>query len=183
MEALMNHALHIAVADEIQKHLADPYKLFKDTACDGSQHLSLFVGKRKARDTHMCDVDLLIVSEDRVRVIIEIEEFGFIPTKICGKFLQSGFADHFICDQRSKPVVPYNNSVLFIHVLDGSKWNRQKTGKDLQAHLIEKKIHNMLSFKGNNITAYQLFIVQGVNDLENLELVGSAVANVLDQLT
>ena len=175
----MDHPLHKAVADELQKHLADPYKLFKDTACGGKKHLPLFIGNKKERSTHMCDVDLLIVSEGHVRVILEIEESGFLPTKICGKFLQSAFADHFICDQRSKPVVPYNNSVLFIHVLDGSKWNRQETGKDLQAHLIEKKIHNMLSFNGSNITDYHLFVVQGVNDCIGIEFVGKYISDAL----
>ena len=83
----MSHSFHLAVAKQIDRLRAGRGKLFQDPACDGKQHLSLFVGKVKERETHMCDVDMLIVSEGLVRIIVEIEESGFIPTKICGKFL------------------------------------------------------------------------------------------------
>ena len=83
----MSHSFHLAVSSQIDKQRAGRGKLFQDPACGGTQHLSLFVGDTKERETHMCDVDMLIVSEGLVRVIVEIEESGFNPTKICGKFL------------------------------------------------------------------------------------------------
>jgi hypothetical protein len=175
----MDHPLHFAIAVEIQKRIPTHCELFKDTACGGAQHLPLFVGKKKGRDTHMCDVDLIIISKNKVRCIVEIEESGFLPTKICGKFLQSAFATHFIYNVQPNLEVPYGDRVLFVQVLDGSKWNQQKTSKYKQANLIENKIRNMLSFKGSNITDYHLCIIQCVDDFENLESVGAVVANVL----
>lgn len=58
----MGHPLHLAVADEIESHLNGRAELVRDPACGGSQQLPLFIGQRKARDTRMCCVDLLIIS-------------------------------------------------------------------------------------------------------------------------
>jgi hypothetical protein len=175
----MNHPLHFAVAEELQKRLAGRGELIKDSACGGTQHLPLFVGATKRRCTRMCDVDLLIVSEGQVRVIVEIEESGFLPTKICGKFLQSAFATHFIHDLRPDPEVPYGKSVLFVQVLDGSKCLNEGTQKDKQGGLIEQKIRSVLPLKGSSITGYHLFFVRGISDRASLESVDAAVSAAL----
>jgi hypothetical protein len=133
----------------------------------------------KGRDTRMCDVDLLIVSGGRVMVIVEIEESGFLPTKICGKFLQSAIATHFIHDSRPEPALPYGNCVLFVQVIDGSKCLKQGTRKDQQGKQIEQKIRSMLPLKGSSITDYCLFFVQGVDDRAGLESVSAAVSDAL----
>jgi hypothetical protein len=70
----------------------------------------------------MCCVDLLVRSSGTVRAIVEIEESGFLPTKICGKFLQAALATHFIHDLNTEPAIPYADEVIFIQVLDGSKF-------------------------------------------------------------
>jgi hypothetical protein len=108
----MSHPFHLEVAKELKDLLADRGVLFQDPACGGKQHLPLFVGHTKVYETHICDVDMLMISEGQVRVIVEIEESGFIPTKICGKFLQSVFATHFIQDSRPEHVFPYGKGVL-----------------------------------------------------------------------
>ena len=90
----MSHPLHIAIAASIKQHLGELGELLCDPACGGKQHLPLFVGTRKGRDTRMCCVDLLVILSGKIRVIVEIEESGFHPTKICGKFLQSVLATH-----------------------------------------------------------------------------------------
>jgi hypothetical protein len=175
----MPHTFHLAVAKELKKRLAGRGELFQDPACGGAQHLPLFVGHIKERETHMCDVDMLIVSEGLVRIIVEIEESGFIPTKICGKFMQSAFATHFIQDSRPEHVFPYSNRVLFIQVLDGSKSLKPGTSKDSQAELLEEKIRSILPVKGSTITAYHLVFVGGVNNPDGLESVGAAVSDAL----
>jgi len=178
----MSHSFHLAVAKQIDRLRAGRGKLFQDPACDGKQHLSLFVGKVKERETHMCDVDMLIVSEGLVRIIVEIEESGFIPTKICGKFLQSIFATHFIQDSRLDHVFPYSKRVLFIQILDGSKFNKTGTSKYLQARLIEEKIRDMLHMlpiKGSTITDYHLVIIGDDNNPYGLEAVGASMSAAL----
>jgi hypothetical protein len=140
----MNHPLHFAVAEVIQKRLAGRGELIRDVACGGRQHLPLFVGPTKGLDTRICDVDLLILIENQVRVIVEIEESGFLPTKICGNFLQSAFSRYFIHGSRSEPVVPYGDHVSFVQVLDSSKCLPKGTQKNTQAEMIEQKICNLL---------------------------------------
>jgi hypothetical protein len=175
----MVHPLHVAVAEELQHRLAGRGELIKDPACGGTQYLPLFVGDIKRRDTRMCDVDLLIVLGGRVMVIVEIEESGFLPTKICGKFLQSAIATHFIHDSRPESALPYGKCVLFVQVLDGSKCLKPGTQKDKQGRLIEEKIRSILPLKGSSITDYRMFFVQGVDDLAGLESVGAAVSYAL----
>jgi hypothetical protein len=175
----MPHTFHLAVAKELKKRLAGRGELFQDPACGGAQHLPLFVGHTKERETHMCDVDMLIVSEGLVRVIVEIEESGFNPTKICGKFLQSVFATHFIQDSQPEQMFPYGKRVLFIQVLDGSKLNKTGTSKYMQARLIEKKIRDMLPIKGSTITAYHLVFVGDPNNPDGLAAVGESITAAL----
>ena len=173
----MEHPLHFAVAEEVHQRLDSRFELVRDPACGGNQQLPLFVGQRKARDTRMCCVDLLVLYSGTVRVIVEIEESGFFPTKICGKFLQAALATHFIHDSRSEAVIPYANEVLFIQVLDGSKCLKPGTRKDSQAELIEQQIHHILPLRG--ITAYRLVFISGKNDQKGLASVCEAIASAI----
>lgn len=180
-EESLVHPLHVAVAEELQRRIAEDSTLLRDPACGGRQHLPLFIGPRRSSASRMCLVDLLVLSEGRARVIIEIEESGFLPTKICGKFLQSALANHFIHDSQGEPVVPYSDRVLFIQVLDSSKLPPKGTKKFSQANLIESHIRRMIPLKGSNITDYRLFFVDGANDQDGLSLVGKTAADNLKQ--
>ncbi len=176
----MGHPLHLALADEIHRRLDSRFELVRDPACGGNQQLPLFVGRRKARDTRMCCVDLLVLQSGKVRAIIEIEESGFLPTKICGKFLQAALATHFIHDSRGEAVIPYADEVLFTQVLDGSKCLKPGTRKDSQAELIERQIQGMLPLCG--ITEYRLFFISGKSDQLGLASVGEAITSALPNL-
>ena len=173
----MDHPLHLAVAEEVRKRLDSRFELVRDPACGGNQQLPLSVGQRKARDTRMCCVDLLVLQSGTVRAIVEIEESGFLPTKICGKFLQAALATHFIHDCRSEAAIPYADEVLFIQVLDGSKCLKPGTRKDSQAELIERQIREILPLRG--ITEYRLVFISGKSDQRGLASVGEAVASAL----
>jgi len=173
----MDHPLHLAVADAIQKRLDGHTELIRDPACGGNQQLPLFIGRHKTRATRMCCADLLIISSGMVCVIVEIEESGFLPTKICGKFLQAALADHFIHDTRQEPALPYAPAVLFIQVLDGSKCLKPGTRKGAQAKLIGNHIREILPLRG--ITDYQLFFVSGPSHQDDLESVRAAVSSAL----
>jgi hypothetical protein len=173
----MGHPLHLAVAEEIQGRLPAEAELIRDPACGGAQHIPLFIGQRKARDTRMCCVDLLVVLSGEVRAIIEIEESGFLPTKICGKFLQAALADHFIHDTRAETALPYAAQVLFVQVLDGSRCLKPGTRKDSQAELIADSIREMLPLRG--ITDYHLSFVVGPGDSAALASVGEVISSAL----
>ena len=169
----MIHPLHQAAADRIAKNVPHDMELLRDPACGGNQHLPLFVGKDKRRDTRMCCVDLLLVSGGRVRCIVEVEESGFLPTKICGKFLQAALADHFIHDSRDEGALPYGEYVRFVHVLDGSACLKDGSRKEEQARLIQEEIRRLLPVRG--ITEYHILFVNGPGDVMKLDVVSSLV--------
>jgi len=173
----MKHPLHQAVADRIARGVNQDSELIRDPACGGAHQLPLFVGKRKARDTRMCCVDLLLVKDGFVRAIVEIEESGFLPTKICGKFLQAGLADHFIHDNRNEGPVPYAKRVLFVQVLDASACLKDGGRKEQQARLIEGEIRRLLPLRG--LTDYSLFFINGADDPVGLGEISTVVGELI----
>jgi hypothetical protein len=176
MSEMSKHLLHRAVAEELVQRLPSQCKLLKDEACGGRQHLPLFVGTEKSRSSRMCCVDLLILTDGKVRGIIEIEESGFLPTKICGKFLQAALATHYIHESQLGPI-PYAEKVFFLQVLDASKCLKTGTSKDTQAQLIEKEIQTLLPLRG--ITDYRLLFVSGQDNKMGLAAVDEAIVQLL----
>ena len=172
----VDHPLHRAVADEIARVLDAKYQLLRDPACGGNELLSLFLGAHKSRETRMCCVDALVVSAGHVRAIIEIEESGFLPTKVCGKVLQAALATHHIGEPTASAAIPYGDEVLFVEVLDESKL-RKGTRKVAQARLIEEEIQELLPM--NRITHYRLFHATTEAGDSGLASVGQAVAAAL----
>lgn len=104
---MAEHKLHQVVGNIVTHSFGEKVKL--DYACcnsmDFKQQLPLFSSEDTSRETQLCKVDMLIVSENKVRVVIEIEESGRIPTKICGKFLTTGLA---------KLYKPYKGNALLL---------------------------------------------------------------------
>ncbi len=173
----MDHPLHRAVADKIAQAVVGRIEIIRDPACGGVQQLPLFVGKCKGRDSRMCCVDLLLITGGQVCGIVEIEESGFLPTKICGKFLQAALSDHFIHDTRGDEPVPYGKRVLFVQVLDGSACLKERSQKKRQGQLIERDIRQLLPLRG--ITDYCLFFVNGPGDQDGLDDVSAKVSQML----
>lgn len=175
----MNHPLHKAVAERIAAEIHQGFELLRDPACGGAQHLPLFIGTHKSRDTRMCCADLLLVCGGHVQCIVEIEESGFLPTKICGKFFQAGLANHFIHDAQGKAPVPYVKNVLFVQVLDASACLKTGGRKKQQAELIESEICKILPVRG--IAEYRLIFVNGPEDGSGLDMVSAIVNANADQ--
>jgi len=173
----MDHPLHLSIGNEVKRQINGSVSLVRDEACGGSQHIPLFCGTERSRVTQLCKVDLLVIKSDRVSVIMEIEESGFNPTKICGKFLTSAIATHFIHDSERNHVIPYDEKVLFVQVLDGSKFLKPGTSKRKQGELIATEIGRQLPLKASHIAEYRLFIVDGVQDTAGIKKIGQTVAD------
>lgn len=174
----MEHHLNLAVANAIEARMSGRAQLIRAVECGGNQQLPLFVGIRKSRGSRMCCVDLLVIQSGRVRVIVEIEESGFLPTKLCGKFLQAAIANHFIHDSHAG-AIPYGEQVLFLQVLDASKCLRPGTRKDVQADLIAAELQGLVPVKSGSISGYRLFLVWGERDYNQLNLVADASVSAL----
>jgi hypothetical protein len=150
------HELHKAIGVAIAEDRLEGCTVIKDQACGGKQSIPLFCCDEKSRKTEYCDVDLLIVKDNKVRVIVEIEESNVTPIQICGKLLASALSSHFIHEKWSTPV-EMGDSVLFIQVLGTSRLKLDKTSKMGQWTRIEKSIRSVLPIMGSRICCYRMF--------------------------
>lgn len=170
----MKHPLHYTIGNEVNKRIKPPASVIRDKACGGKQHIPLFHGKDRSRKTQLCKVDLLVSKLNKVKVIIEIEESGFNPTKICGKYLTSALSTHYI---HGEDTMGLSKEVLFVQVLDGSKVAKKYSSKPAQCELIEKQINTLAKNVGSSISKYQLLIVNGDSDLTGIKKVVDLVDN------
>jgi len=148
------HPLHKAIADRLES-IFPPRSLIRDEACGGDQRIPLFYDKEKSRATEYCNVDMLVLKENRVRAIIEIEESNVKPTQICGKFLTSALARYYIHENKENEPVEMHDHVAFVQIVDPSKLKKNST-KPKQWKALEKSIQSILPLRNNRITSYML---------------------------
>jgi len=171
------HPLHKRIGEaltEIINTAADSKIGFVlDPACGGEQNLPIFSTAFKSNPTEYCNVDALVLSDEQVKIIIEIEEANIKPTQICGKYLTSALGRYFIHSnnkkgQQQNEQVGMSEKVSFIQVLDGSKLEKQSKKPD-QFKNIEKSIQDILPVKGSNIRSYKIIFFDNVDDKERLD--------------
>jgi len=171
----VEHPLHKAIGDIFTAGLLPGYEILKDPACayDG-QNIPLFCSEKKSNQTEYCNVDLLIVKSNKIKVIIEIEEANIKPTQICGKFLTSALSSCYIGKYNENKPVSMDDTVLFIQILDTSKL-KNETDKLEQWRNIEESITQIIPFGDNKIRKYNLFYGEatefGVNGTKRKELI------------
>lgn len=158
IQTQMQNRLHRAIGQCIDSALSN-CTIIKDSACGGQQRIPLFNSDVKLRKTEYCNVDILILQDNKIRVIIEIEETNLKPTQICGKFLTSALSSFYIHKSNDAPI-SMAKSVLFIQVLDTSKL-KQVTSKVEQWRNIEKLIQTVLPLRNSKVNKYRLFEVDG----------------------
>ncbi len=144
MRISMNrHPKHREIGDIISRAFGN--NAIFDYACVGGsfrkQQIPLFTDRKKTAETRMCNVDIALINGNDVKVIIEIEESGIIPTKICGKFLTSSFSKylfHYSFGEDPKIV----KNCLFIQILNDEELPTN-TKKKLQGNIIQEKIKGL----------------------------------------
>lgn len=164
----MPHPLHFVVGSFLSSIvLSKNERLLLAPECGGSNNLPLFMSSQKRNDTEICNVDALIIQNDNVRIIIEIEESGLIPTKICGKFLTSALSTHLIHDILSDQAMCLAEKVCFIQIIDSSRFP-QNSSKLKQGNNLELSIQNILPI--NNISEYSLLYFSGAKGFSENQL-------------
>jgi hypothetical protein len=118
-----------------------------DPACAGRHRLLLFCNFDRSRETELCNVDMLILKSNTIRVIVEIEESNVKPVQICGKFLASALCSHYIYGNDSP--APMDDSVLFIQILDTSEL-KLGTAKIDQWEIIAKLVQDTIPIKDSS---------------------------------
>lgn len=171
----MNHPLHVAIAKEVARCIPKYTTIQADKACGGKKFLPLFSSDRRSRDTQLCKVDLMVLKNNTIKVILEVEESGFNPAKICGKFLTSALASYFIHNSYGGDPVGFSDNVKFVQVIDASKFIKPGSRKKEQYELINNQINQLLAKKFGSISSYELLLVFGPKDKNGIETVGRAV--------
>jgi hypothetical protein len=171
------HPLHEAIGklitNEFEKEQENT-KVYADHSkkTDDKIQIPLFVSDRNSHDARYCCVDVLILRDNKIKVIVEIEESNIKPTHICGKYLTSALAKYFIHDKNAQTPIPMSENVTFIQVVDTKKLS-STSKKNIQFTRIENSIQNILPVTGSKIKNYHLIMFDGPTDITaqaNLEL-------------
>lgn len=149
--------LHYLIGGLFENNLSSSYKLVKDAACGGNQHIPLFCSKEKSNATSYCNVDLLVIKDGTIRIIVEIEESNVKLNQVCGKFLTSALAQYYIHESENDIPIEMHDSVIFIQILDTSNLKEDETSKFKQWGNLEKSIKAILPIKGSKIRKYRIF--------------------------
>ncbi len=163
----VNHPLHVKVTDMVEKALPKSCKLVRDKACGGNQRIPLFLSKEKSRKTELCNVDLLVLKDNKVRLIVEIEESDVKPTQVCGKFLCSALSRYYIHEAEGDNPVEMDKDVVFLQVVCTSGLKRGNS-KIEQWRRLESSIRETLPLKNSSITEYRILRDDQLEDLTSL---------------
>ena len=67
------HPIHTIIGGIFKRILPSGCELIKDKACGGSQRIPLFYVEEKSRETEFCNVDLLVISKDRIKSLLRLK--------------------------------------------------------------------------------------------------------------
>ena len=156
MVELPGYSLHRTIGEAVVEAVFPPFEVLRDPACGGDQRIPLFSSYEKSRRTEYCNVDLLVLSADAIKIIVEIEETSITPIQVCGKFFATALSRCFIHERKKNTRIGMSGSVLFIQVLDTSRLNKEKTSKIQQWCNIERSIQDVIPIKGSRVDHYRL---------------------------
>jgi len=139
----MKHQLHKKVGVLLKEYAKqNGFEAILDSACEDNskRHVSLFSSAKSHKiETRLCCVDAMLLKDGKVAVVIEIEETGFLPTKICGKYLTTALSRAY--NREGKLIVMKEKSVNFIQILDTSSL-APSSRKPKQFENIKEAINN-----------------------------------------
>jgi len=145
------HPFHSGIGG-VLRHIIRKYnkiksggKYFLSGECGGNHNLPLFIrndtNDTTGNATELCNVDAIIKTSDAIGIIIEIEESGYLPTKICGKYLTSNLAKYY--QYKKIDYIPFDSlNISFIQIIDMRKQSKEK---EEQFRHIEKAIKNLIN--------------------------------------
>ena len=116
-----DHPFHVAIREALSTFNPAPSRFVWDTACGGDQLVSLFREGSKSRPAKYTCADG-ILHDDRVRLILEIEEagaHGFPPHRLLGKLRTAALCRSFIA-RGTRISVPFASNVRFVQVVSNA---------------------------------------------------------------
>jgi len=186
----MRHPFHKLIGDIISENIkGEDIEVFKDRACDPSPRghvLPLYHsieedGKSEAKSSRrariLTNVDSLILKENKIKVIIEIEESNVKPIHLFGKFFASALSSYYSHPSEDEGKIGMSNSVLFIQILYTKNLNAEKTQKIYQWENIKKSIENSIKNLKCSIDQYEMYygdeVDFGISGKRKIELINT----------
>ncbi|GEM_PF-3345111 len=165
----MIHSLHEQVAKTFES-IAPKHGLIiqLDEACVNKttgtifQHLPFFLSINAHNDTEITNVDILVLKNEKVKLVCEIEESDISPVRIYGKAFTSATA--IMCQLANNSRYDMDNRGVFIQILS-SKQLPAASNKEKQGANIVDAINDLLRYGGSWIKKYYL-IYGDVNDFK-----------------
>ena len=158
----VKHPLHETIGNIFRKTKwlkSNEYKTVFEEATGEKQRIPLFTSENKSRITWMCNPDLLVIKNGKVKIIVEIEESNLGPTQVCGKFLTSALCTHYFHHSEEDGIEMENP--LFIQIM-GTKKLSENTSKYYQWTNIQEKIQGLLP--NNNIPIQKYALLYGTSE-------------------
>jgi len=174
---VMQHELHLCIGKILSKIKKTDLEVKRDKACGGDQYISLFLDS-KDRKNAICKVDALLIYKNQIQVIIEIEESGLNPTKICGKYLTSELSEFY--ERGDDKNIRFAEWPTFIQIVDTKGVNESKFSKKEQVSKIESKILDKCNT--GKIKEYRLFCINGKKDRKGIKVFSDSLNNILSKL-
>lgn len=159
-----SHSLHKKIGNRFQYIDFPNCNIVKSSECGGAQKIPLFCSKVTKKNTKYCEVDLLFIKNNKIKVILEIEESSIMPIKIFGKFLASTLSSIYFYENSSHEM---DNSVVFIQIV-GTKI-KDKSSKREQVTNIKNSIQKIIPVQGSKIERYEL-IFEYLSDFDEEKL-------------
>ena len=163
---MAKHPLHEKIGTKIIEcsKSQSNIQIYADHCFDTKAQNPLYPVNQKSRATCYCNVDILIIKNNEIKVIIEIEESDIKPTHICGKFYTSALSKYYIHPVNTKDQpIPMSEDVVFIQVIDISNLE-EKSQKQEQLTRIKNSIQGNLPLRNSKISNYHLIMFNGQCD-------------------
>jgi hypothetical protein len=164
------HLLHEAIADAIQSIIAPPNQILSielDQACKGKKHLTFFLSFVPSRESAISKVDIIVMKDNKIKLVCEIEESGLNPGKFFGKVFSTASAK--VCrlvDPYGFRYIDFDENAIFIQIVSNSSFNDDVSLKEKQGQLIENEIFHKLATFNSWIKKYRL-IFGDIDDFTN----------------
>jgi hypothetical protein len=174
-----NHNLHKLIGKTLLELQSNTLTLLLDPACGGDHNIPLFITDEKSNSTEICNVDAIIICNDKIKLIIEIEETNVKPTQILGKMMTSALTKYYIHKTNNNNPIEMDDETCFIQILNTGKLKKGLSSKEAQWDNLKNAVSHILPVKDSKLCSYEIFY--GDSENINLENIKSHIINVLEK--
>ena len=155
------HPIHVAIGNILKDTEIKGLEPIIGTDCGGLNKIKLYRTDKPLRGTAYCEPDIIILKEDKVCVIIEIEETGRTPIKIFGKFLTPNLTQFYIPPRNKGKPYKLDDTIIFIQIIvsyEEKTTTHFEEMKREQYEIIKQKIEELIKTAPLLIKHYYMIV-------------------------